>query len=197
MAEVASAMETRRRRLVRVRRFRRGLPLVAAVVVGLIAAQVAWRGVAGLAAKSAPTESGVRMVNPSFSGLGKDGARYLVTAKSGERDPADPALIKLDAPIVTIGQPGGRTSRTQSNAGVFREDKMTLTMTGEVKGERSNGDRFVADDVVIDTRSGSITGQSLRGSGAAGQIAAGDYGVVDKGDRVILKGGVRARLNTK
>jgi lipopolysaccharide export system protein LptC len=188
-------MEVRRRRLVTVRRLRLALPAIAVVVFLAIAGQVAWRAVVGLTARATPAEGGVRMVNPSFTGQGKDGARYLVTATSGERDPANPALINLDQPTVTIGQPGGPTSRTQSKAGVFREDKMTLTMTGDVRGERSNGDKFVANDAVIDTRTGSVSGSSLRGAGQAGQIQAGDYGVVDKGDRVILKGGVRARIN--
>jgi lipopolysaccharide export system protein LptC len=180
-----------------VRRLRLGLPLVAAAVLASVAGQVIWRAVAGFTARAAPAESGVRMVKPSFTGLGKDGSRYVVTAEAGARDPANPASINLEQPTVVIGQPGGRTSQTQSKAGVFREDRMTLTMTGDVRGERSNGDRFVADDAVINTRTGAVSGRTLRGAGTAGQIQAGDYDVVDRGDRVIMKGGVRARINPK
>lgn len=195
MAEAHSAIQVRQRRLTLVRRARLGLPLLAALVLAAVVGQVVWRAVVGLASQAAPAESGVRMVKPSFTGVGKDGARYVVTAQSGARDAKNPASINLDQPTVEIGQPGGRISRTQSKTGVFREDQMTLTMTGDVRGERSNGDRFVADNAIIDTRTGAVRGSTLRGAGNAGQIQAGDYDVIDRGDRVIMKGGVRARIN--
>jgi lipopolysaccharide export system protein LptC len=195
VAEARSAIDIRRRRLTTVRRLRLGLPLIAAAVLLAVGGQVVWRAVVGFTTRAAPAETGVRMVKPSFTGLGKDGSRYVVTAQSGARDAANPATINLDQPTVVIGQPGGRTSRTESKAGVFREDQMTLTMTGDVRGERSNGDRFVAQDAVINTRTGAVSGRTLRGAGTAGEIQAGDYDVVDRGDRVIMKGGVRARIN--
>lgn len=197
MTQILSAYDRRQRHLRVVRWLRVGLPVLALVIVALVGGQLAWRAISALTTKAPPAEAGVRMVNPSFTGDGKDGSRYSVTAASGVRDVTDAALIRLDQPVVTITQANGRGSRTVSQMGVFRESEMILTLTGDVKGERAGGDRFVADDVVIDTRTGAISGKSLKGAGPAGDVEAGSYDIFDRGDRVVMKGGVRARINPK
>jgi lipopolysaccharide export system protein LptC len=190
--------ERRRSRLVRVGRLRRALPLVAGAVLALVAAQIAWRTVVGLTVPAHPAnESTLRMDNPSFSGSGRDGSRYVLTAKSGQRDLKNDELILLDNPTVTITPTGAAGTRTTARRGMFRENDLTLRLEGDVQGQRGNGDRFVAQDVTINTSTGEVSGQGLHGTGSTGAVQANSYAVQDSGQRVVLKGGVRSRLNIR
>ena len=50
---------------------------------------------------------------------------------------------------------------------------------------------------LFDTSTGELSGSGpIQGSGALGEINAKSYGVLDKGERMIFKGGVRARIPT-
>ena len=47
----------------------------------------------------------------------------------------------------------------------------------------------------MDTRTGKVVGQSqVQGDGPLGQLNAKSYSVEDKGDRLVFRGGVRARV---
>ena len=51
---------------------------------------------------------------------------------------------------------------------------------------------------LFDTKTGELVGSGpIQGSGSLGEIDAKSYGVYDKGDRMVFKGGVRTRLETK
>ncbi len=192
-------MERRRRRLVWVRFLRRTLPLVAGVVLAGVAGQVAWRALVTVVAPTpVVSESTVRMINPTFSGQGRDGSRYLVTAQSGYRDPKDAARILLDRPTVTVSRGGEPGARTVSQRGVFREDDLSLRLQGDVQVADGSGYRFVTNDAVIDTATGQVTGQGgIQGTGPVGTVSSERYSVSEKGDRMVFKGGVRARINER
>lgn len=183
-------------RLKWVRRLRRGLPALAALTVIVIGAQIAWREFRFIASKPPGVDEGlVQMINPAFNGEGSDGKRYRVTAAKGVRDENDPSIITLDAPTVTIEEADGETFRTVARNGVFSQDDMTLTLRGDVRTEGGGSGRALADNTVIDTRTGSISGSGLAASRGNGQVQADSYTITDSGDRVILKGGVRARID--
>ncbi|MDB5423557.1 MAG: hypothetical protein JWQ29_973 [Phenylobacterium sp.] len=187
--------EHRRRRLIRVRFLRRTLPVAAGVALVAVVGQVAWRSLQSAAAPPPmATENTVRMVNPQFSGQGRDGSRYLVTAQSGLRDPKDAARIVLERPIVTVSRQGQPGAHTVSRRGVFREDNQSLTLEGDVQVEEGGGFHFVANNAVIDTATGKVVGGGVRGQNAAGAVRSDTYSVTDKGDRMVFKGGVHTQL---
>ncbi|WP_411289327.1 LPS export ABC transporter periplasmic protein LptC [Phenylobacterium sp.] len=191
-----AAREGRRKRLVWVRVLRLGLPLAAATVVAGVAGQIAWRSLAVLRAPPpVAAETAVRMINPSFRGQGRDGSRYVVTARSGVRDAGDAARILLDSPTVFIGRAGEPDgARSVAQRGVFREDDLTLRLEGDVRLERG-GSRFVAKVATINTATGQISGEGLKGAGDTGAVQADSYAIDGAGDRMVLKGGVRARIS--
>ncbi len=192
------AAERRKARLTWVRRLRYLLPLAAVAVVVLVAAQVGWREFRFVTAKTPGVKDGtVRMVNPAFRGEGKDGKRYVVTAAAGVRDDADPQVLRLDRPAVTVSGGDEAAARTVANRGVFRQDDLTLRLDGDVRTEQNGRSVFVADNSVIDTTTGRITGQGIQATRTASAVRSDSYTITDSGDRVVFKGGVRARLNAR
>jgi lipopolysaccharide export system protein LptC len=190
-----SPMQRRRRRLVWVKFLRRTLPVAAAVALVSVVGQIAWRSVqAATPAAPVVSESTVRMVHPQFSGAGRDGSRYLVTAQSGVRDPKDDARIMLDKPTVSVSRAGQADTHTVSERGVFREDNQSLTLDGNVRVEEAGGFHFVANSAVIDTSTGKVIGGGVQGQGPTGAVRSGSYSVTDKGDRMVFKGGVHTQL---
>lgn len=174
---------------------RRTLPVAAGMALVSVVGQVTWRSVQA-AAPAAPvaSENTVRMVNPQFSGAGRDGSRYLVTAQSGVRDPKDAARIVLEKPTVNVSRAGEAGTRTVSQHGVFREDDQSLSLEGDVRVQQAGGFSFIANNAVIDTSTGKVVGGKVQGQGATGDVQSGSYAVTDKGDRMVFKGGVHTRL---
>lgn len=184
------------RRLARVRLLKTALPAVAALLLVLVAGQLIWNAIAG-ATKPAVSaaETGVRMVAPTFTGEGRDGSHYVVTAASGQRDARDDKKILLEQPVVTIMRNGQVDTRSVSKHGVFQENTRRLQLTDDVHVTNASGYNFVAQNAVIDTGTGQVAGQAIQGAGAGGQIRSNDYAVSNKGDQVIFKGGVRSHFN--
>jgi lipopolysaccharide export system protein LptC len=134
------------------------------------------------------------MVNPQFTGSGRDGSNYLLTARSGVRDAKDNARILLEKPMVTVNRPGQAGTHTISDRGVFREDTQSLSLEGDVRVEEAGGFQFVANNAVIDTKTGKVVGGNVQGQGPTGAVQSGSYAVSDKGDRMVFKGGVHTQL---
>jgi lipopolysaccharide export system protein LptC len=189
--------EQRQRRLVWVKFLRRTLPLAAVMTLVSVVGQVTWRNLESSAeATPVVADSAVRMLNPQFSGAGRDGSRYLLTAQSGVRDAKDAARILLDKPSVTVTRAGGDATHTVSQHGVFREDTQALSLDGDVRVQEAGGFQFVANSAVIDTKTGQVAGGGIAGNGPGGAVQSGSYSVTDKGDRMVFKGGVRSQLKS-
>ncbi len=189
-------MNWRRTRLALVRSLRLVLPSAAAALVVVVGAQVAWREYQ-VANTFTPkvSEAEVRMINPSFSGQGKDGKHYLVTATTGVRDAKDAMLFRLDNPVVTVRKGEETGARTTAKRGAFRQDDQILRLEGDVRTVRGGRDQALADNAVIDTTTGLVTGKGFRGSSQNGSIRADSYST--KSGRTVFKGGVHGRFNVR
>ena len=187
-------MERRRRRLVWVKFLRRTLPVAAGVALVSVVGQVAWRNLQEATGAPAVAESTARMVNPQFSGTGRDGSRYVVTAQSGVRDPKDATRIVLEKPTVSVSRAGAAATHTVAQRGVFREDDHSLSLNGDVRVEEAGGFHFMANTAVIDTSTGKVVGDKVQGQSSSGSVQSGSYSVTEKGDRMIFKGGVHSQL---
>jgi lipopolysaccharide export system protein LptC len=184
-------------RLSRVKLLRRALPAAAVGLLLVCAAQVA---LGDRPRQAAPTRdaSEAKMLKPRFSGRTPDGRSFVITGKDGMRENATASDIRISEPVLTLRRENGRTQQMTAKSGLYDEDRHTLLLTGDVRMDNGAGSRFAAKEARIDTRSGAISGQSgLRAEGQSGQVQAQTYEADEKGDRVILKGGVRGRLTTQ
>ncbi|MDP1988055.1 LPS export ABC transporter periplasmic protein LptC [Phenylobacterium sp.] len=185
--------DRRAHRLVQVRRLRRILPIAAIALLLICLLQV----VVGGFSSSAPETDGAeaaKMLSPRFSGRAPDGRRFAITGESGVRNEADLAQIQIATPVLTL-QDGARTQRMTALSGTYDEAAHTLRLVGEVKIDTGGQAQLSAQEVVIDTRTGAISGQKgLRAQAGPRQVEAESFTADEDGERIILKGGVRGRL---
>ena len=178
-----------------VRTLRVILPTLA---IGVAAAIVGQGTIRALAAKDAPPAAAapLRMDNPRFTGVMKDGRAFLITASSAIRDPANADQVFLKAPQLTRGYGSPAPTHVVSKDGAYQEEKGALLLTGDVKIDNGQGYQFASQKALIDTRTGDLVGNAgIQGAGPNNsQVQADSYTVGDKGDRVIFKGRVRTRL---
>ena len=189
-----SQAKRRERRVATVRMLRFVLPGLAGLLLLACAAQVAMRSFA-----SPPTTNGQaeasKMSNPRFSGKSRDGRSYVVTGREGMRDRQTAGLILIADPILTLRTKQGKLTKMTAKTGAYDEAANTLLLRGNVRVDNGSGSSFASERAVVDTHTGAVSGQSgLRAESAAGQVQARDYTVLEEGDRIILKGGVRGRL---
>lgn len=198
MARPADAIsigaDQRQRRLSAVAVLRRALPIAAGALLVLCVIQVAVRTLAGSTGPEAPAETAA-MLKPQFSGMNANGRAYTLTGSRGVRDKENPNSILITAPVLTLRSEGGPTRTATAKAGTYNEAAHTMLLTGDVRMDNGDGARFAAERALIDTRTGAVSGQAgLRFEQGGTQIESGDYAVEEKGDRVIMKGGVRGRI---
>lgn len=185
----------RERRLANVTTLRWALPAAAGALLILCIVQVA------LSTMSAPTEEAApaqvsKMLKPHFSGKNPDGRTFSITGREGVRDPDQAGRIIIADPVLMLRTAEGRTKQATAKSGVYDEPKHTLVLTGDVKMDNGAGSRFSAEQAQIDTLSGVVSGQTgLQIERDNAQVQSGSYTVENKGDRLILKGGVSGRLN--
>lgn len=172
--------------------------ILPALAIGVTAAIVGQGTIRALAAKDAPPAANapLRMDNPRFTGVMKDGRNFLITASSAIRDPANPDQIFLKGPQLTRGYGSEKPTHVVAKDGAYQEEKSSLLLTGDVKIDNGAGYQFASQKALIDTRTGDLVGNAgIQGAGPNNsQVQADSYTVGDKGDRVIFKGRVRTRL---
>lgn len=172
------------------------LPSLAILMAVGVTAQATVRA---LNTRTHPAEAQpLRLDNPRFSGKMNDGRAFLITAASAQRDPADANKLTLQSPRLVRGVGTSDASEVSSQTGEYRQEASTLLLRGDVKIANGRGSRISSDRALIDTRTGDLVdGGKVVGDNARGDIQAGGYSVTDKGDRVVFKGGVRARLDAR
>ena len=182
----------RRSRLIRTLRVL--LPAIMLAVVGLLAAQVVWKSVSEQPAAQREARTAIRLVNARFVGRVEDGRGFMIGAKQAIRSEDDYQSVSLIEPMLTVGD-GVAASRVLAKIGNYNERDKMLRLRGDVRIDDGKGLRFMSEEAIIDTRTGKVVGQSqVQGDGPLGQLNAKSYSVEDKGDRLVFRGGVRARI---
>ncbi|MCY1647167.1 LPS export ABC transporter periplasmic protein LptC [Caulobacter sp. SL161] len=193
-----AAERARNRRRKPVRRLRLGLAVFAAGVAATVIVQAAWRSLASGKLQTQAATAPLVLDKPRFTGVLKDGRPFLITAERAERDAKDQNIVRLTAPLLVRGYGEPNPSQATAKSGVYREAENTLLLTDEVKITSAEGFDFDAPRALIDLRTGAVSGDAgIAGSGPKGSTRASAYEVTDKGDRVVLKGGVRTRLEPR
>ncbi len=164
---------------------------VIAVLSGLIGAHAIKRQAASQA-EAAP----IRMVNPHFVGRDNKDRAYTLSARQASRDDQDFQRVLLQYPAVTLDVDGAHPSTLTADAGIYREDTRILTLSGHVRADDAKASSFSSEQAVVNTRTGEVSGPNAVATRTPlGQVSGSSYEVKDKGDRVVIKGGVHARLN--
>lgn len=184
-----------RRRSRLVRRLRVVLPaLIALILAGMIGV-IVYRTVTGATARAADDDAPIRLVNPRFVGRDDRGRAYVITAASAMRDEREYQRVLLDRPALVLDEEGPNPLRVTGRSGVYHEGDRKLDLHG---GVRLSGQEtaFATLASRFDTKTGELAGSGpIQGSGSLGEINAKSYGVYDRGERMVFKGGVRARID--
>jgi lipopolysaccharide export system protein LptC len=190
------AAERRRKRISTIVVLRRALPLLAVGLLGLCAAQIVANLLDRPTAQPAPAQASA-MIEPRFSGSSSKGS-FRITGRTGLRDETAGERILIAEPVLTLRSQGGGTRKATAKSGVYDESAHSMLLTGDVRIDDGSGGRFAAKEARIDTRTGVLSGQvGMRFEGAAATVESRSFVVEEEGERMILKGGVRGRLNPK
>ncbi|MFN3512301.1 MAG: LPS export ABC transporter periplasmic protein LptC [Phenylobacterium sp.] len=186
-----------RRRSRLIRQLRILLPALIGLILATLAGFVIHTTLTGAQARPDDADTPIQLVNPRFVGRDDKGRAYVITAATAVRDESDYQRVLLDQPALILDAEGENPTRIAAKAGVYREDRRVLNLDGGVRMTGAGLD-FDTASSIFNTATGELEGQGqISGSGALGEITAKSYGVYDKGDRLVFKGGVRGRLDSK
>lgn len=177
-----------------VRTLRWALPLAMVAVIGALAGLIGAHALKRQANHHEPVTQ-IKMTNPHFFGRDTQGRAYMLTSRQAARDAQDINKVLLQFPQVSLDVDGAHPSTLTSDSGVYQEDTRILLLRGHVRADDAKATSFASDTAIVNTRTGTVTGGEINGQTAMGNVRAGSYDVSNKGDRVIYKGGVHARLN--
>jgi lipopolysaccharide export system protein LptC len=180
-------------RLVRLMRWL--LPAAIVAILAVLGAFVALEAQRSEAAKPRELPTQIRMVGPHFLGRDDSGRAFNLSARLAARNDRDLREVILTFPVMTLDVDGAHPKTLTADHGVYREDTRILRLSGHVLADDSTATSAATDQAVVDTRAGTIQGATpVAGTGMLGQVRAHSYEVLDKGQRVILRGGVHAKL---
>jgi lipopolysaccharide export system protein LptC len=172
------------------------LPLIMVGMIGLLTYLVVAHAVRRHAAAHRDASTPIRMVNPHFFGRDSQGRAYTLGARQAVRDEASFQSVLLSFPTITLDVNGVHPSTLTADSGVYHEDSRVLFLKGHVHADNAKQSNFATDEATVDTKTGSVVGGApLASQTPFGNVQSNGFNVFDKGDRVIFKGGVHARLN--
>jgi hypothetical protein len=129
-----------------------GLVLIAALIAGsMISKNLRWTPISGIN-MSDITENQFKMINPSFSGVDKDGNPFSVKADSAHQEYDTPNfvfLINIRATTVHIDNGRKITDNITAARGKYDKTKKSAILTENVHIDSSNGDKLITNEMVI------------------------------------------------
>ncbi|WP_304170174.1 LPS export ABC transporter periplasmic protein LptC [Phenylobacterium aquaticum] len=179
-----------------IRRMRVALPVAIGVILLAMVGFVIQGSIVGARAKPSDADAPIQLVKPRFVGRDNKGRAFVLTAKTATRDEKDYQRVLLDTPELILDEEGTNPTHVTARSGVYREDAKMLNLDGGVK--LNGGDvNFSTASSIFNTATGELEGKGvIQGAGALGEIIAKSYGVYDKGERMVFKGGVHTRVES-
>lgn len=92
------------------------------------------------------------MSGAAFVGTDKNGEPFKLRAKTGYQEYDNPDVIFLDTVSGTISRVTNKvkvTDNIRANRGQYNRKKKTITLTGNVNVDSSNGDKLRTNELVI------------------------------------------------
>jgi len=186
-----------RRRSRLIRRLRVILPALIVLILASLAGFILHTTFLGRDAAPREADAPIQLVNPRFVGKDDKGRAFVLTAASAVRDENDYQRVLLDKPALILDAEGIDPTRVTAKSGVYREDRRVLNLDGGVTmtGQDTTFDTLSS---IFNTATGELEGEGeISGSSSLGEITAKSYGVYDKGERLVFKGGVRGRIDSR
>ncbi len=185
----------RRSRLVRTLRVM--LPAVIALIFAGLMGSVAWSTFNSQPRSAKAGDEPIRLTNPRFIGRDDKGRSFVLTAESAIRDRLDYQRVILQKPALVLDEGGPDQLRINGADGVFQENSGKLQLGGGVHLQDAKN-AFDTATSLFDTKTGEVVGSGpIQGSGGLGEIRAESYSVQGKGERLVFKGGVKTRIESK
>ena len=126
--------------------------MVAALVAGaLFTKQILWTPISAINMTDIVSNQ-FKMSGASFVGTDKNGEPFKLRAQTGYQEYDNPDIIFMDTVSGTISRTTNNTKITDNimaNRGQYNRTKKTITLTGNVRVDSSNGDRLRTDELVI------------------------------------------------
>ena len=171
------------------------LPTLMLALFGLLGAFVIGQAVRVAAARPREMPTQIRMVSPHFIGRDNQGRAFNLAARVALRDDTNMQRVFLTFPVIVMDVDSVHPKTLTSDRGVYDEDTHLLRLNGHVRVDDSTASTVATDDALVDTKADTVSGVSaLNGNGPMGQIHAGSYTATEKGQVLILHGGVHAQL---
>ena len=129
-----------------------GLVMVAALVAGsLFTKQLLWTPISVINMTDIVTNQ-FKMSNASFVGTDKNGEPFKLRAQTGYQEYDNPDIVFMDAVSGTISRVSGGTKvidNIVANKGQYNRKNKTISLTGDVRVDSSNGDKLRTDELGI------------------------------------------------
>ena len=126
--------------------------MIAALVAGsLFTKQLLWTPISAINMTDIVSNQ-FKMSGASFVGTDKSGQPFKIQAKTGYQEYDNPDVIFLDVVSGTISRVTAGvkvTDNISARAGRFNRKNKTITLSGNVRVDSSNGDKIRTDELVI------------------------------------------------
>jgi lipopolysaccharide export system protein LptC len=171
------------------------LPTLMLGLLGLLGALVIGQAVRVAAARPREIPTQIRMVSPHFIGRDNQGRAFNLASRLALRDDTNMQRVLLTSPVIVMDVDSVHPKTLTADRGVYDEDTHLLRLRGHVRIDDSTASTVATDDALVDTKAGTVSGVSaLNGNGPMGQIHAGSYTATEKGQVLVMHGGVHAQL---
>jgi lipopolysaccharide export system protein LptC len=171
------------------------LPTLILALLGLLGAFVVGQAVRAAAARPREMPTQIRMVSPHFIGRDNQGRAFNLASRLALRDDTNMQRVFLTFPVIVMDVDSVHPKTLTSDRGLYDEDTHMLRLNGHVRVDDSTASTVATDEALVDTKAGTVSGVSaLNGNGPMGQIHAGSYSATEKGQVLIMHGGVHAQL---
>lgn len=180
------------------------LPIAALLMVGLIFVIGRERGAATdlfTAEELARLGAGLKLDQPRFAGVTDAGEPFVLKADWALPDSAMPEEIQLENPTAEVSLQDDRQIAGAARYGLMERSARTLTLTGGVRLETSDGYQFETEMLRVETEArAASTATPVTGTGPQGRIEAGSFRVRQVGERnsdtvIWFENGVRVLFN--
>lgn len=131
----------------------------------------------------------LRMIDPRYAGIDRQGRPFVVTAAVGRQVPDRQDLMSLEKPRADMKTHSGASIVVTAATGVYQSQAQLLDLFGHVTVTHQNGTIFVTEAARVDAAHDSAVGSDpVEGHGPSGDIRAQGFRILDKGDRILFTG---------
>ncbi len=131
----------------------------------------------------------LKMLNPRYAGLDREGRPFVLTAEVGRQVPDRNDLMSLERPEADLTLRPGTVVALSSATALYQTQAQLLDLFDDVVMVHSNGTRFVTRRAHADLAANIADGHDrVEGHGPSGDIAAQGFRIADKGESIAFIG---------